>query len=59
MTQAQEKIDAELKKLSRLDGNKTCVDCPEKVPLMTTFAEDAIFVAMFLVDVSSYWFVSN
>ena len=54
MTQAQEKIDAELKKLSRLDGNKTCVDCPEKVPLMTTFAEDAIFVAMFLVDVSSY-----
>lgn len=41
MVQAQEKIDAELKKLSRLDGNKTCVDCPEKVPLMMTF-NDAI-----------------
>ena len=59
MTKAQEKIDAELKKLSRLDGNKTCVDCPEKVPLMTTFTEDAIFIAMYSERFFSYWFVSN
>eukprot|EP01031_Cornospumella_fuschlensis_P026591 gene26591-32137_t len=26
------KIEAEIKKLSRLDGNKTCADCPEKLP---------------------------
>ena len=30
--QAQEKVEQELRKLTRLDGNKTCVDCPEKVP---------------------------
>jgi hypothetical protein len=29
--QAQEKVEQELRKLTRLDGNKTCVDCPEKV----------------------------
>mmetsp|Transcript_6774 Transcript_6774/g.7389 ORF Transcript_6774/g.7389 Transcript_6774/m.7389 type:complete len:555 (+) Transcript_6774:38-1702(+) len=26
------KIEAEIKRLSKLDGNKTCADCPEKVP---------------------------
>ena len=25
-------IEAEIKRLSKLDGNKTCADCPEKVP---------------------------
>ena len=25
------KVEVELKKLTKLDGNKTCADCPEKV----------------------------
>ena len=25
------KTEAELKKLTKIDGNKTCADCPEKV----------------------------
>lgn len=24
------KVEVELKKLTKLDGNKTCADCPEK-----------------------------
>jgi len=27
-----DKIEAEIRKLAKLDGNKTCADCPEKVP---------------------------
>eukprot|EP01032_Pedospumella_encystans_P030864 gene30864-34834_t len=26
------KVEVELKKLTKLDGNKTCADCPEKMP---------------------------
>ena len=29
---SQEKIVADLRKLGKLEGNKTCVDCPEKMP---------------------------
>lgn len=30
--QAQDKVESELRKLTKLDGNKTCADCPEKMP---------------------------
>lgn len=29
---ADEKITAELKKLSKVEGNKTCAECPERMP---------------------------
>jgi hypothetical protein len=29
---AEEKLIAELKKLSKLEGNKTCAECPERMP---------------------------
>ena len=28
----EEKIEAEIRRLSKLDGNKICADCPEKMP---------------------------
>ena len=27
----QEKIEEQIRKLAKIDGNKVCVDCPEKV----------------------------
>jgi len=40
------KVEVELKKLTKLDGNKTCADCPEKASCMFAVLVICLYLVM-------------